>query len=104
MSAGDHVYSSRRYVFPDGRPQPGDIVITRLSRSPVAFAVGVAEKPPQIAFRTYDEALRQAREFARWHETRVWRLDGERRLTLVARYGGEAPLDIENESGDGLRN
>ncbi len=103
MSAGDHFFSSHRYVFPDGRPRPEDIVITRVSRSPDSFAVGVAAKPPQIAFRTYDEALRQARDFARWHEVTVWRLDGERRLTLVARYG-DVPIDVENGSGDGRCN
>ncbi|MBI3047804.1 MAG: hypothetical protein HYY76_05790 [Acidobacteria bacterium] len=83
----------RSTIQPDGRsssgdspsPRAGDIVITRTSRSGLAYEVQVVPGPPQIRFGTRKDAFAQARLLAKRGAVDAWFRDGDT-VTLLARF------------------
>jgi len=65
-------------------PEPGDILIRRVNGSRRAHALCVVPHAPQVACRTYDEALARATRFAETGRVDVWRVEGQDRFARVA--------------------
>ena len=53
-------------------PKAGDIIVLRQVHSPAVYILSVHDGPPQIAFRTHEEALEKARRFAQQARLDVW--------------------------------
>jgi hypothetical protein len=65
-------------------PEDGDIVVRRDTRNgkPV-FVLNTTPGPDQLVLHTRDAAVRQARDFARSQQVRVWVTNGNHDFTLV---------------------
>jgi len=86
MALGDQQLNWPTRMRPDMRPEHGDIVISRLGRPLMPYALSVLPGPAQILCPTYDEAVRRARYFAARELVDVWVAEDEHDIVLVARH------------------
>lgn len=67
------------------RPQDGDVVVTRESRSPIVFTIRQLPGDVQLSASSRDDALRLARGFAMKNAVDLWYSEGET-LRLLEAY------------------
>ena len=73
---------------PGAMPAPGDVIVSAVAGSPAAFTLGIANGGPQVVVPTYEQALRQARQFGAHARVDVWIVEDDG-VGLVARYRSE---------------
>lgn len=76
--------------LPAKRAAAGDVVITRLKRSPVAYRLGILPGTHQIVYPTLEQAVDVARSFAASERVDVWLRENERDLTRLTRNRANA--------------
>jgi hypothetical protein len=67
-------------------PEKGDIVISRLPRARVTYALSAVPGEDQIAYATYEHAVQWARTFAAVQNVDVWVRTTDGDLTRIARH------------------
>jgi len=72
--------------LPAERPESGDIVISRLPRARVAYALSSVPGGDQIVYSTYETALHWAQVFAAVQGVDVWVRNNDGDLTRLAEH------------------
>jgi hypothetical protein len=84
------------------RPQEGDVVVTRESRSVVRYTVRQLPGVEQFSGAVKDESIRLARSFAQRHGVDLWY--GENGIyVLLEAYRSSVPAEVRNQSVDVVR-
>jgi prephenate dehydratase len=72
-----------RYSSPGPTPQSGDVMLRRTHDASRRYTLSTSEKAPQIACKTYEEAIAQADRFAQSQHVDVWKSDNDRAFTRI---------------------
>lgn len=87
--------------LPAKRASAGDVVITRLKRSPVAYGLGILPGTHQIVYPSLEQAVDVARSFAASERVDVWLRENERDLTRLTRNRANVG-EIGDHEGGGM--
>jgi hypothetical protein len=66
-------------------PQTGDIILRRADDLSHRYTIATTGEPPQIACKTFEEAIRRADAFAQSCRVDVWHTDDGRIFERIAR-------------------
>ena len=72
-----------RYSSPGPTPQAGDIILSRTHDVSRCYTLSTSEGAPQMACKTYEEAIAQADRFAQSQRVDVWKTDNDRAFTRI---------------------
>jgi len=75
-----------RYSSPGQTPQCQDVILRRTHGASRRYTLSTAGEAPQIAYKTYEEAITQADRFAQLQHVDVWQTDDDRSFTRVIEY------------------
>jgi hypothetical protein len=79
-------------------PAPGDVVVSAVAGPPPTFALGIANGSPQVVGLTYEQAVRQARQFGAHVRVDVWVVEDDG-VSLVARHRTDTTARGRGERG-----
>jgi hypothetical protein len=65
-------------------PAKDDVIVRPADDSAGRFILGTLQAPRQFVCLSYDEAIAQARTYAKTSKVRVWHTDDDRTFTLVS--------------------
>lgn len=68
-----------RHSSPGQTPQPGDVILRRTHGTSRRYTLSTLEEAPQIACKTYEEAIARAERFAQFQHVDVWQTDDDDR-------------------------
>jgi hypothetical protein len=66
-------------------PKSGDIILRHADSASHRYTIATSGEPPQIACRTFEEAIARADAFAQSHHVDVWHTDDDRFFERIAR-------------------
>lgn len=75
-----------RYSSPGPTPQSRDVILRRAHDASRRYTLSTSGEAPQIAYKTYEEAIAQADRFAQSQHVDVWQTDDDRAFTRVIEY------------------
>jgi hypothetical protein len=67
-----------RYSSSADAPKPGDIILRRTRAASGRYTLRTAGEAPQVACKTYEEALAHAHRFAESQHVDAWQTDDDR--------------------------
>ena len=72
-----------QYSSPGPTPQSGDVILRRDQDTSRRYTLSTSENAPQIAYKTYEEAIAQADRFAQSQRVDVWKTDNDRAFARI---------------------
>ena len=71
------------HLLNNDMPANDDVIVRPATDSSGRFTLGTLQAPRQFVCVTYDEAITQAKTYAKTSKVRVWQTDDDRTFTLV---------------------
>ena len=72
-----------RHSSPGQTPQPGDVILRRTHDASRCHTLSTSGEAPQIACKTFQEAIARADRFAQFQHVDVWQTDDDRAFTRI---------------------
>jgi hypothetical protein len=69
--------------YSSSKPMPGDVVLRRTTDASHRYTLSTSEKVPQVACKTYEDAIARADRFAQSQHVDVWQTEDDPVFTRI---------------------